>query len=346
MPGTDVPEERKKLLKVSFIIPVLNASRHLGTCLKSIRAQAYPQEHVEVIAADGGSTDDTVEIAKSYGAVVVQNPNKLAEYGLQVGIAHATGDLIVIFAADNELASGGWLQTAADAFTQDAGCSALWGPLKSGASDPPVNRYFELIQSDPMTYFMNKNMKYYLNDGKTEYKNGRFIFRVDPKRPLAWGANGLTLRRDLIVHIWAQKGYLGDNDAFQRMVEQGNGKVAYIPELITYHHHVGTVRDFVRKWRRNYVAHFLGNIETRNTNWVFVDNFKAKLILWLLYSTNPFVSGAHALYMAVRDRNPYWAYHPLLCLLQTSVYAYFTLATPKGRSTILRIAKGNKAVPA
>lgn len=324
---------------ISFIIPVLNAERHLRTCLKSIRAQAYPQDRVEIIALDGGSTDSTVRIAREFGARVLPNPKRLAEYGLQAGIKEATGDLITVFAADNELYSTGWIWRAARAFSADPQCAAVWGPLKSGENDPAVNKYFELIQSDPMTHFINKNLKTYLRDG-AKNEDGTYHFRVDPKRPLVWGANGLTLKRELIAPIWAQAGYLGDNDAFQRMIEAGFNKVAYIPGLVTYHHHVGEVMDFVKKWKRNFSLHFLDKLETRNTNWVFVDDFRTRLFLWLVYSVNPAVTGLHALYMALRDRNPYWAYHPLLCLLQTSVYTYIILSTPKGRAMVQGIATG------
>lgn len=326
--------------KVSFIIPIFNAERHLRRCLLSIRAQAYPQDLIEIIAADGGSGDSSIDIAGKFGATVVRNPKRLAEYGLQVGIRHASGDIAVIFAADNELHSTDWINRVTEAFDHDPECSAVWGPLRSGEDDPALNKYFELIQSDPMTFFMNKNIQYYLNDEKTEEIGGRYCFRVDPARPLVWGANGLALKRALVAPLWAQDGYLGDNDAFQKMVESGHNRVAYIPGLVTYHHHVGEIKDWVRKWKRNFLQHFLDKLETRNTNWLFVENFRTRLLLWMLYSTNPLVSGVHALYLCVRDRNPYWAYHPLLCALQTAVYGYLVVTTPKGRKTILRIAKG------
>lgn len=325
---------------ISFIIPVLNGERHLHTCLRSIRAQDYPAESVEIIVLDGGSTDSTVEIAGLFGAMVVDNPLRLAEYGLQVGIGVATGDLVTIFAADNELSTRGWIKTAVSAFETDPVCSAVWGPLRSGLDDPAVNKYFELIQSDPMTFFMNKNISRYLDDEATLKRDGAFFFRVDPKRPLVWGANGLTMRRCLIGHIWARQGYLGDNDAFQQMVEEGNSTVAFIPGLVTYHHHVGAVSDFIHKWKRNFSDHFLDKIETRNTNWVFTGNFRKRLVLWLIYSTNPLISGLHAVFMGVRDKNPFWAYHPLLCMLQTLVYAWIMVATPKGRQMAFKIARG------
>ena len=48
--------------KVSILIATFNASRHLGGCLENIRRQTYPQR--EVIVADGGSTDGTLDILR------------------------------------------------------------------------------------------------------------------------------------------------------------------------------------------------------------------------------------------------------------------------------------------
>ena len=53
-------------LPVSVIIPVRNEARNLPRCLESLRGAG------EIYVVDSGSTDETVEIARSYGAKVVQ----------------------------------------------------------------------------------------------------------------------------------------------------------------------------------------------------------------------------------------------------------------------------------
>jgi len=52
-------------------MPVLNAGKLLEQALKSIRAQDYPD--VEIVVADGMSTDNTREICRKYNCVVVDN---------------------------------------------------------------------------------------------------------------------------------------------------------------------------------------------------------------------------------------------------------------------------------
>jgi glycosyltransferase involved in cell wall biosynthesis len=87
--------------KITFSIPTYNAEKHLVACLNSIKRQKYPKEKLEILVADGGSEDRTVEIAKEFGARVLNNPKRLADYGAKINAKNATGDLFVIFAADN-----------------------------------------------------------------------------------------------------------------------------------------------------------------------------------------------------------------------------------------------------
>jgi glycosyltransferase involved in cell wall biosynthesis len=56
--------------KISIIIPARNEEQYLERCLSSIEEIDYPQDHIEVIVVDNGSTDRTVEIAKSHQAKV------------------------------------------------------------------------------------------------------------------------------------------------------------------------------------------------------------------------------------------------------------------------------------
>ena len=55
------------LSTVSFLIPTLNAASVLEPCLKAIVDQNYPKDKIEIVVADGGSTDKTLIIAKKYG---------------------------------------------------------------------------------------------------------------------------------------------------------------------------------------------------------------------------------------------------------------------------------------
>lgn len=325
---------------ISFIIPTYNAAAHIQRCLKSIRGQDYSQERIEVIIPDGGSSDNTLDLAGQYNCKILQNQKRLAEYGLQLGILNARGDFLVPFAADNELIGCNWVKKVIDLFSFDREISAVWGRLASAKDDSSLNKYFELIQSDPLNWFLNKNLSKYKKDSQI-YGKDCFIFNVDPRRPLVWGANGIAYRAAISRPIWAQEGYLGDNDAFQHMVEQGSNRVAYFDSPHVYHHHVANLKQWFTKWKRNYQSHFLDKLKTRNLQWVFVQDFKRRLCFWLAYSLCPLFSGMQAVYLALRDRNVHWLYHPLVSFLQTTVYIYITLTTKEGRACFKNLIMHN-----
>ncbi|MGW8289309.1 MAG: glycosyltransferase, partial [Candidatus Bathyarchaeia archaeon] len=56
---------------VSIIVPTLNSGSTIDECLSSVLELDYPKELLEVIAIDGGSTDDTTEVAKKYPVNVI-----------------------------------------------------------------------------------------------------------------------------------------------------------------------------------------------------------------------------------------------------------------------------------
>ena len=294
-------------MTITFIIPTYNAEEYLERCLSSIRNQTLP---AEIIIVDGGSIDRTYEIANKYDCLWLANPQKLAEFGLQRGILATNTDLVVVFAADNGLTNEKWLELVDLMFRHHLGLCSLWGKLIADKDDPPINKYFALIQSDPLNWFINKNLK--------EYLKQRNIFKVDPEKPLCWGANGIVYRTDRIKHIWEQKGYLGDNDAFQTMIEQGNNTVAYFDIPFVYHHHIKSLWHWIGKWQRNMRQH---QHTTRNMRWI-VPDFKFKLCLWFLYLPFCWID---AIYRAIKDKNIYWLYHPICCWAQTMVYGIETI---------------------
>lgn len=329
-------QELKNLPEISFVIPTYNAGKHLERCLKSIRCQAYFEEKVEILIIDGGSSDNTLEIARNFDCRILNNPKQIAEYGVQLGIQEATGEFLVIFAADNELAGNDWIKKVISVFNSAPEVSAVWGRLASGKEDPALNKYFELIQSDPLNWFLNMNLNKYKKEAQIYNKNCFvfFVFKVDPLKPLVWGANGLVYRAEKIKKIWKQDGYLGDNDAFQYMIEQGNNKVAYFDSVFVYHHHVARLGDWIRKWKRNFLQHLLDKKSTRNMNWLFTENFKIRLLFWMIYSAIPIFSVLHTIYLSIRDKNIYWFYHPLVSFLQFLTYSSLIIFTKKGHNFI------------
>ena len=89
---------------ISIIIPTLNEENYLPLLLDSIKKQNTKEDY-EIIIADAGSIDRTVEIAKKkYGCQVV--PGGLPAKGRNAGAKIAGGDLLLFLDADLILPPG------------------------------------------------------------------------------------------------------------------------------------------------------------------------------------------------------------------------------------------------
>ena len=90
---------------VSVVIPCYNAAKYLRETLDSVLAQDY-EGPLEVLVADDGSTDDSVEIIESYGSPVILLP-KPPDVGRSAAIARnrclavATQPLVAFLDADD-----------------------------------------------------------------------------------------------------------------------------------------------------------------------------------------------------------------------------------------------------
>lgn len=88
---------------VTIAIPAFNEERNLGRTLESVAAQSY-DSIVEVIVADGGSTDRTRFVAEQVpGTRVIDNPGRIQAVGLNRIVEIATGEIIVRVDAHCEL---------------------------------------------------------------------------------------------------------------------------------------------------------------------------------------------------------------------------------------------------
>ena len=82
-------------MKVSIIIAVFNGETFLKVTIESILNQKY--ENLELIVIDGGSSDNTIEIIKSFDSPKIKwicEPDKGISDAFNKGIKLATGDYI------------------------------------------------------------------------------------------------------------------------------------------------------------------------------------------------------------------------------------------------------------
>ena len=85
-----------------MVIPCLNEANSVGICVdKAIAAFAAGELRGEVVVADNGSTDGSIEIAEAHGARVVRVPLRGYGAALQAGIGASRGRYVVMGDADD-----------------------------------------------------------------------------------------------------------------------------------------------------------------------------------------------------------------------------------------------------
>ena len=85
---------------ISIIIPALNEEKYLPLLLESVKKQKFgvPSGSYEIILADAGSKDKTLEIAKKYNCKII--PGGLPAKGKNEGAKIAKGDILFFADAD------------------------------------------------------------------------------------------------------------------------------------------------------------------------------------------------------------------------------------------------------
>ena len=87
-------------MRVSTIIPAYNSANWIAQAIESVQAQTYPSD--QIIVVDDDSSDDTAEVAEASGAEVLRMPkNGGSPAARNMGLSHASGDVIALLDADD-----------------------------------------------------------------------------------------------------------------------------------------------------------------------------------------------------------------------------------------------------
>ena len=123
---------------ISVIIPVKNGEATLAACLKSIDEQTI-RSQIDILILDSCSTDKSCEIAKRFGATIINIPSGTFSHGgtRNTGAQHAKGSLLYYTVQDARLSSTDMLEKMASHFT-DIEVQAVNG-IQGVPSEPDKN---------------------------------------------------------------------------------------------------------------------------------------------------------------------------------------------------------------
>ena len=132
---------------VSFIIPVRNDAARLQLCLTSVVANDFGRERIEIIVVDHGSTDGSVDTARTSGAVVLNGTGNSVAALRNQGAGEAAGEILAFVDADHQIDSH-WIQTAVEILT-DPQVGATGSDYSTQPSPTWVQRQYDSLRRRP-----------------------------------------------------------------------------------------------------------------------------------------------------------------------------------------------------
>ncbi|MBN2791921.1 MAG: mycofactocin biosynthesis glycosyltransferase MftF [Desulfuromonadales bacterium] len=214
---------------VSIVIPVKDRADDLRHCLNSLQQLNYPQDRLEVVVVDDGSSDATPQVAEELGAILLESGAVGGGPALarNKGASVATGEILAFIDSDCTAADD-WLSDLLPAFS-DEKLAAVGGWVDGMHLGSALDRYEAVMSS--------------LNLGRREMSGGAGgdTFYLPScnllMRKTAFTAAG-GFRSELQVGE--------DVDLTWRLRDAG-WKIQYLPCGTVYHAHRSRVWPFMRR---------------------------------------------------------------------------------------------------
>ncbi len=180
--------------KISVVMPCLNESRTLATCIQKAKATIERLGiRGEVIVADNGSTDGSQAIAAKLGARVV--PVRTCGYGsaLRVGIAAAQGEFIVMGDSDD---SYDFTQLGDFVDKLEEGYDLVMGNRFQGAIFPGAMPFLHRYLGNPVLSWLGR---LFFKCPVGDFQCGLRAFRKDTIDRLDLQTTGMEFSTEMVV---------------------------------------------------------------------------------------------------------------------------------------------------
>jgi glycosyltransferase involved in cell wall biosynthesis len=208
--------------RASIVIPIKDEESAIGVVLERLRKATSAVESIEfeVLVVDDGSVDRGPEIARSYGARVIENP---APHGkgaaLRRGFSAASGDVIVMMDGDDSHRPedlGAFLEALAQGASLVIG-SRIFG----GSEEYTALRAFGNIV---LTYAFGVLHGRYLSDALNGYK----AFRREVYTSFDYTSTAFEIEIELLVNTLRLGGAIVEIPSHERARAGGRSKSSIV----------------------------------------------------------------------------------------------------------------------
>jgi glycosyltransferase involved in cell wall biosynthesis len=319
---------------ISIITATLNSGNILDDCLKSVRSQKYDQDKIEILICDGGSTDNTLQIAKKYNCRILNNPLKTAESGKAIGVKQAQGKYLIIIDSDNILPTTNWLHLMLKPFRNNRviGSEPWEYTYRKGGGF--IERYSALTGvNDPYALVANiYDRKSILNSNwngmNILVNNHQYYQTFNLSQPLpSIGANG-TMYRTKIIQINLNSPFYMDVDMPSQIAKNIEGALfAKVKCGIVHTYCESSISKFIKKQNRRVVDLYIYQSD-RPKN--YIQTQLPSIIKYVLYVTLIIPMFIDTVNGFLKRPDFAWFFHPLACLITLFLYAKSTISYKLG----------------
>lgn len=305
----------------------LNSGPILKKALASIRSQNYDQKKIEIISADGGSTDGTIKTIRKYGGIVVPENTRSPEGAKSFALAKAKNEIILEIDDDNILPDKNWLRTMVSFLEKEPtaiGCYT-WR-YTHRKKDKILNRYFSLLgANDPVAHFLGRaDRQSHLSSqwalaGKAEDKGEYFLVEFNKNNLPTVGANGFLIKRELLLKAKVDQDSFFHIDVNYDLINKQRNKYVVVKNNIIHASGEKFIHFF--KKRKKYMENlYLHDLSKRRYFLYNKEKDRKKIISYSLYSLTLVGPLSLAIKGFLKVPDLAWFLHPIVCFLIFWIY--------------------------
>lgn len=329
-----------KLPKISVITPTYNSAKTISLCLKSIRQQNYPQENIEIIIADGGSKDKTLDIIKDFNVSLIKiDPKKQnVEFNKSTAIKKAKNELLFMVDHDNILPNKNLLIKMIKPFLENdemIGVETLryhWD-----RNFTLLDRYFALFAvTDPLAFYLGKadRLSYIYDNYYKKYDpkdlGDYFLVKFTKETMPTIGANGFMVKREVLIkNADVRPGNYFPIDVNVDLISKGFNTYAFVKDSITHLAGHGNMLYYFKRRMFFVKQYYLGeknlSMHKKRRYSVYEQDDLFKLILFILISLTLIVPLLDSFRGYIKVRDIAWFIHPIMCFGFVLMYGYVIL---------------------
>ena len=206
---------------LTVICPIYNEENRIEECIRSVIAQDWPKEELEVLFVDGMSGDRTREIVKEYSQQypfiqLLDNPKRIAPSGLNIGIRAAKGEIILRLDAHAKYPNN-YFSVLVNKL-QETGADNVGGACRTlPAKDTPECRAIAHAMSSPFGM------------GNSYFRIGADCEKWVDTVPFG------CFRRDVFdkIGLFDEELVRNQDDEFNGRIIQNGGKILLLPQVVT-----------------------------------------------------------------------------------------------------------------